>query len=70
MFDFFDLIISFLETIVSFIGNMFLTIIYVIDFIIEGIFYVFTIIAYLPPWLMAFVVAVISFSVIMFLINR
>ena len=70
MFDFFDLIISFLETIVSFIGNMVLTIIYVIDFILEGVFYVFTIIAYLPPWLMAFVVAVISFSVIMFLINR
>lgn len=70
MFDFFDLIISFLETVVSFVGNIFLTIIYVIDFIFEGVFYVFTIIAYLPPWVMAFVVAVISFSVIMFLINR
>ena len=70
MFKFFDIIISFLETVVSFIGNMFLTILYVIDFIFEGIFYVFTIVAYLPPWVMAFVIAVISFSVILFLINR
>lgn len=70
MFNFFDTIISFLQTIVNFIGNTILTILYVIDFIFEGVFYVFTIIAYLPPWVMAFVVAVISFSVIMFLINR
>lgn len=70
MFDFFDIIISFLQTVVNFIANTILTIIYVIDFIFEGVFYVFTIIAYLPPWVMAFVVAVISFSVIMFLINR
>ena len=55
MFKFFDIIISFLETVVSFIGNMFLTILYVIDFIFEGIFYVFTIVAYLPPWVMAVV---------------
>ena len=70
MFKFFDTIISFLQTIVNFIGNTILTIIYVIDFIFEGVIYVFTIIAYLPPWVMAFVIAVISFSVIMFLINR
>ena len=70
MFKFFDTIISFLQTIVNFIGNSILTIIYVIDFIFEGVIYVFTIIAYLPPWILAFVVAVISFSVIMFLINR
>lgn len=70
MFNFFDTIIAFLQTIVNFIGNFILTIIYVIDFIFEGVFYVFTIIAYLPPWVMAFVMAVIGFSVIMFLINR
>lgn len=70
MFKFFDTIIAFLQTIVNFIGNFILTIIYVIDFIFEGVIYTFTIIAYLPPWVMAFVVAVISFSVIMFIINR
>lgn len=70
MFNFFDTIVSFLETIVHFIVNTILTILYVIDFIFEGVFYVFTIIAFLPPWITAFVVAVISFSVIMFLVNR
>lgn len=70
MFNFFDTIISFLQTIVNFIGNFLLTIIYVIDFILEGIFYVFTIVAYLPPWVMAFVMAVISFSVLSFIIKR
>ena len=70
MFGFFDTVISFLQTVVNFIGNLILTLLYVIDFIFEGVFYVFTIIAYLPPWVTAFVVAVICFSVIMFLINR
>lgn len=70
MFNFFDTIISFLQTIVSFIGNLILTLLYAIDFVFEGVFYVFTIIAYLPPWVMAFIVAVISYSIILFLINR
>lgn len=70
MFDFFDSIISFLETIVTFVVNTILTIIYVFEFILRGITYVFTIIAYLPPWVMSFVVAVIGFSVIMFILNR
>lgn len=70
MFKFFDTIIAFLQTIIYFVGNFILTIIYVIDFIFEDVIYTFTIIAYLPPWVTAFVVAVISFSVIMFIINR
>ena len=70
MFNFFDTLISFLQTIVDFIGNFILTILYVIDFIFEGVIYVFTCIAYMPPWIMSFVVAVIGFSIVMFLINR
>ena len=70
MFKFFDVITSFLDTVVSFLSNFILAVIYVIDFIVEGVFYVFTIIAYLPPWLFAFVAAVVGYSVIMFIINR
>lgn len=70
MFKFFDTLISFLQTIVTFVANFILTIIYVISFVLKGVVYVFTIIAYLPPWVMAFVVAVIGFSVVLFIINR
>lgn len=70
MFKFFDTLISFLQTVVTFVANFILTIIYVISFVLKGVVYVFTIIAYLPPWVMAFVVAVIGFSVVLFIINR
>lgn len=70
MFKFFDTLISFLQTIVTFVASFMLTIIYVISFVLKGVVYVFTIIAYLPPWVMAFVVAVIGFSVVLFIINR
>lgn len=70
MFQFFDQIIAFLETIVTFVVNMFSTLIYVFVFIFNGVSYVFTCIAYLPAWVMPFVAAVIGLSVVMFLINR
>lgn len=70
MFKFFDTLISFLQTIVTFVANFILTIIYVISFVLKGVVYVFTIVAYLPPWVMAFVVAVIGFSVVLFILNR
>lgn len=70
MFAFFDTIISLITTVISFVGNMILTILYVFEFVLDGIVYVFSSIAYLPPWISAFVMASIGFSVVMFLINR
>ena len=70
MFNFFDTIVSFLQTVVTFIANMILTLIYAIDFVFEGVTYAFTCIAFLPPWLLAFVTAVIAWSILTFLINR
>lgn len=70
MFKFFDIIITFLTTIVNFVVNMILTIFYVIQFILKGVTYAFSCISYMPPFLMAFVMAVIGFSVVMVLINR
>ena len=70
MFDFFDFITNFVETIVQFIINLFDMILFIITFIIQGVGYVGTCIIYLPPWVMPFITAVIAFSVIMFLINR
>lgn len=70
MFNFFDVIISILQTVISFIGNFILTLLYVIQFIFKGVTYAFTCISYLPPFVFAFVSAVIGFSVVMILINR
>ena len=70
MFKFFDVIITFLTTIVNFILNLFEMIGYVIAFIAQGLVYATAVILYLPSWVLPFVLAVIGFSVIMFIINR
>lgn len=70
MFKFFDFLIGFFETIVNFIGHLVGGLIYIITFIAQGFTYVLTITAYLPPWILPFVLAVIGFSVVMFILNR
>ena len=70
MFKFFDVIINLLEMVVGFVLNLFEMIIFVITFIAQGVVYATTCIMYLPPWVLPFVLAVVGFSVVMFIINR
>lgn len=70
MFKFFEIIVTFLSTIVNFVVRFILTLFYVLQFIVRGVTYAFSCISYMPPFLLAFVTAVIGFSVVMILINR
>lgn len=70
MNGFFDTLIGFFETIVNFVLKFFEMLLFVITFIAQGFAYVVGILAYLPPWVLPFCLAVIGFSVVMFIINR
>ena len=70
MFKFFDFIISMVESVVGFVLNLFEMLIFVITFIAQGVVYATTCIMYLPSWVLPFVLAVIGFSVVMFILNR
>lgn len=70
MFKFFEIIITMLETIVGFVLNLFKMLGFIIAFIAQGVVYAGTCIMYLPPWVLPFVLAVIGFSVVMFILNR
>lgn len=70
MFKFFEIIITMLETVVGFVLNLFKMLGFIITFIAQGVVYAGTCIMYLPPWVLPFVLAVIGFSVVMFILNR
>lgn len=70
MFDFFDVILKYIDTVVSYVINMFQAVLYVFGFIAQGILYIGKILKVLPPWVLPFIFAVIGFSVVMFIINR
>lgn len=70
MFKFFDFVISMAEAIVNFILNFFKMMGYLIAFIARGFSYVVSTLAYLPPWVLPFCLAVVSFSVILFILKR
>ena len=53
MFKFFDAILSFVETIVLFVWNMFQLLITVVVNITRAVAWLFLCIGYLPPWLTA-----------------
>ena len=70
MFQFFDFIVNCIETIFGFLVNVADMLIYVCEFIIQGFGYIVGCFLFMPAWVLPFVMAVISFSVIMFIINR
>lgn len=70
MFNFFDVIINFLSTIVGFVISLLEMLFYIIGFIAQGVVYAFACITYLPSWVLPFVMAAIGFSVIMIILNR
>lgn len=66
----FDTLIGFAETIVNFVLKFFEMLLFIITFIVQGFTYVVSILAYLPAWVLPFCIAVIGFSVVMFILNR
>ena len=70
MFKFFDAILSFVETIVSFIWDMVQLLITVVVNITRAVAWLFLCIGYLPPWLTAFIIVPVSLAVIFQIINK
>lgn len=70
MFKFFKYITNLIKMVVEFVINFITMLVYAITFIAQGLTYVFSIIMYLPPWVLTFVTAVIAWCVIMFILNR
>lgn len=70
MFDFFDVIITMLDTVVGAVVKFFEMLLFIISFIAQGVVYAMSCIAFLPAWVLPFVLAVIGFSVVMFILNR
>lgn len=70
MFAFFDILLTFVVTIVNFIVNFFRLLITVVMNVVRAVSWLFLCLGYLPPWLMAFVVVPIALAVIFQIINK
>jgi len=70
MFKFFDFLTGMIETIVGFVLATFEIIIYVFSFIIQGFSYIVVCIGYLPTWVAPFVLAIVSYSIIITVLNK
>jgi len=70
MFKFFDVIVSVLETVVNMVLSLFEIIIYVFTFIAQGFFYIGACIELLPAWVAPFVLTIVSYSIIITILNK
>lgn len=70
MFKFFEVIIELLGIIGSFITNLVTSIVYVFQFIGNGVAYMAVCLAQLPAFVYAPVVAIISYAVIINILNK
>lgn len=70
MFEFFDTILNFLKTVIDIVVGMFEMLVYVITYIVQGIFYISTCAGYLPSWVAAFILPIVSYVVIITMINK
>lgn len=70
MFEFFDMITGFIETIVNFIVSTVQNIITVILMIVQGFSSVSMVISYVPPQLRVVCLALISYCVVVNLLNK
>ena len=69
MFQFFDAVAGFVETVVSFIVNMIATLVLVIVNIVRSVGWLMCL-SYLPPWMVGFVVVPISLAVVFQILNK
>ena len=65
MFQFFDAVAGFVETVVGFIVNMIATL-----NIVRSVGWLVMCLSYLPPWMVGFVVVPISLAVVFQILNK
>lgn len=70
MFQFFDAVAGFVETVVGFIVNMIATLVLVIVNIVRSVGWLVMCLSYLPPWMVGFVVVPISLAVVFQILNK
>ena len=70
MFSFFEGIAAFISTIVNFVVNMFGLLVEILLSMVRAVTWLFACLAYLPPWLVGFVVVPISMAVIFQILNK
>lgn len=70
MFQFFGAIASFITTIVNFVVNMFQLLIEILTSMVRAVTWLFACLAFLPPFLVGFVVVPISIAIIFQVLNK
>lgn len=70
MFQFFGAIGAFVTTIVNFVVNMFSLMIEILTSMIRAVTWLFACLAFLPPFLVGFVVVPISIAIIFQVLNK
>lgn len=70
MFQFFEGIVGFIQTIVSFIINIFELLFFVVTSIVRAVTWLFACVAYLPPFLTAFLLVPISLAIVFQIMNK
>lgn len=70
MFEFFDMIVGYIETIVDFIVSTINNLIMVITLIVQGFSSVSLVVAYVPPLIRVVCLALIAYCVIINMLNK
>ena len=70
MFQFFSAISGFISTIVSYIVNMFVMLLVLLRSMVEGVAWIFAMIALLPPFLTMFILVPVSLAIFFQVINK
>lgn len=70
MFQFFGAIGAFVTTIVNFVVNMFSLMIEILTSMVRAVTWLFACLAFLPPFLVGFVVVPISMAIIFQVLNK
>lgn len=70
MFQFFGVVGAFVTTIVNFVVNMFSLMIEILTSMVRAVTWLFACLAFLPPFLVGFVVVPISIAIIFQVLNK
>lgn len=70
MFQFFGAVGAFVTTIVNFVVNMFSLMIEILSSMVRAVTWLFACLAFLPPFLVGFVVVPISIAIIFQVLNK
>lgn len=70
MFAFFNGIASFIDTIVKFVINLIQTLIELVFLVVRGFGFLTATVAYCPPFVLSFLLAMITFVVLLQVLNK